>query len=935
MAYPLFRVEGSNPASTSCVVTLPPHVAGQHLIVMAAQDNGATAISASGSWTSVVTQGQSGACRGAVFRLEATGSAETLTLSSSTNAPWAYVAIVLPDVLSATPVDGWQRTDWNASSTADTTSVAASSNSGSAIEASEAGCLALVMWCSDSGGSDGPFMRAPLSDMIELGRVAENGISLIVGYRQIEGSGAIPTFRMQSTVSNEGGNGIVVLLRNSVSGSRAPDCRTGESVFRYYGQFGNQDPTTTWITPNDSVTPANGITGGAQIDGLDVNTAAGSYAANQSLGPWGLMGTMTLTQNTAGSWCGMMHTCASTDMSGKVLSVEHSVGVTSAVRFGEKGNIVVFKDGAGAWVAYTLARRAVYTAVGAIFTTHIALGEAVELDSSGTMDWSDVQAVALLQHRQGSATGANNIHFRNVFLWDVSKIVQGGAARPANWGILPRAMNQWGCAGLVSLQGGAQILGKTKLQIGETTETTYWNSSDYSLELPPEYQASPVDPLTSQPLWNVNANAAGAGIILKPSANDAINLNAGVMRTAVRQALTVDASASTSAAVSMAGQSVIGFAPTWKTGVPVTGATFKDCAKIDFKGATVTNTTVSETTATDAVVAFTETGGSMTGCTTDVTGTSAAYHIEVGDGGTGDFALTLANHTFTGSAGTDKVHVTNTSGTTTITIAGTTALVDADVTSEGATVVIAAPQPTLDATVLEDSRSVLYNDTTDAELDNTAPAGTTWSKEITSGATIGDQLTLHVFKEGYKEFKTSFLYSGQDTTLLVTQEEDPAIQFYRTTLGVTDYTTLTEFNFYAPDIYIQSDDPDGASALMRVFTYYNGILTTEDGARYLRGAVTFKSPFDVVINRSVVPMAVDNVSVTHGLYFTDEAEIRITTDDGTSWIAPPSAPGSIRYAFGVSPGQIETGVSGLTGPESAKLMALPSADTIWNGITLP
>lgn len=929
MAYPLFTQSGENTASLTCVVALPPHVAGQHILVFAAQDNGSGSITASGSWTSVVTQGASGGVRGAVFRLEATSSAETLTLTSGVSAAWVYVAVVCPNVLSATPVDGWQRTDWNNVATAATSSVAASSNSGSAITASEAGCLALVMWCSDNGTStSGPFLRSPFNNMIELGRRAENGVMMILGYRQLESSGAIPTFNMQHTLATEGGNGIVVLLRNSSGGSRAPDCRTGETSFRYYGQFGNQDATTTWITPNDTGTPANGITGGAQIDGLDVNATAGSHVTNSLLMPWGFASTLNLTQNTAGSWCGAMHTCSATDMSGKVFSIEHAVGVISAVRFGDKGNIVVFKDGSGNWVAYTLARRVAYEAANVTYVSHIALGEADALASSGTMDWTNVVAFAVLQHRVGSSAGTNNVHFRNAFLWGTSKIVQGGAARPASYGILPRAFNQWGAAKLSDLQGASQIIAKAKIQIGETTETTYFDSSGSSMEFPAEYQESPVDPLTSQVFWNVNANAAGAGLSLKPSASDTINLTAGVSRTSVQLPFTVDASASTSAAVSTQGESIIGWAPTLKTGVPITGATFKDCGEIDAKGATLTGCTISDTTSTDAAIAFSESGGAMDGCTVDVTGTDADYHLEVGNGGAGDFSITLTDQTFTGTPGVDKVHATNTAGTTTITIAGTTSLVAGDVTSAGATVVIAAPQPTLDATVLSGSRVVLYNDTTDAELDNTAPAGTSWSKTITSGASIGDTLTLHVFKEGYEEFSTSFLYAGTDTTLLVTQTVHPHIASLRTELGITDYTTITEFALdITGTVEIDADDADGNTQKARLAIWYNGILTTENGARYLRGAITILSPAAIRINVDVMDLLVANISATFGLNFTD-TDRRLYRSDGSPIYAPASAPGSIQNDYSGVPDTVETGVSGLTGAESAQLMALPSAATV-------
>ncbi|MBZ4283867.1 hypothetical protein LAJ55_13735, partial [Streptococcus pneumoniae] len=78
----------------------------------------------------------------------------------------------------------------------------------------------------------------------------------------------------------------------------------------------------------------------------------------------------------------------------------------------------------------------------------------------------------------------------------------------------------------------------------------------------------------------------------------------------------------------------------------------------------------------------------LDGCTIDVTGTAAGYHLELGTAVT---AITLADVTFTGTPGTDKVHVLKTTGTVTITISGTTSLAAGDVTSAGATVVIAAP----------------------------------------------------------------------------------------------------------------------------------------------------------------------------------------------------------------------------------------------------
>jgi hypothetical protein len=296
-------------------------------------------------------------------------------------------------------------------------------------------------------------------------------------------------------------------------------------------------------------------------------------------------------------------------------------------------------------------------------------------------------------------------------------------------------------------------------------------------------------------------------------------------------------------------------------------------------------------------------GSTLDRCTIDVTGTSAGYHLELDTAVTD---ITLTDQTFTGTPGTDKVHVLKTSGTVTITISGTTALVAGDVTTAGATVVIVAPSPTLDATVLSGSRVVLYNDTTAAELDNTAPAGTLWSKVITSGASSGDTLTLHVFKEGYEEFSTSFIYAGIDNTLLVSQSVHASVASLRTELGITDYTTITEFALdITGTVEIDADDADGSTTKARLAIWYNGVLTTENGARYLRGAISVLSTAAIRINTSVLDLKIENISVTYGLNFTD-TERRLYRDDGAAIYAAASAAGSIQNDYSGVPDTVTT-----------------------------
>lgn len=227
----------------------------------------------------------------------------------------------------------------------------------------------------------------------------------------------------------------------------------------------------------------------------------------------------------------------------------------------------------------------------------------------------------------------------------------------------------------------------------------------------------------------------------------------------------------------------------------------------------------------------------------------------------------------------------------------------------------------------------MYNTTQDIEIDNAFVTGTSYSYVISTEADAGDILTLHAFKEGYSETSSQMIWSGVAQSFVLSQSTDAVIQAFRTEDSITDYTTITEFNAYAPSIYIQADDLDGVTKVSRLATYYNGLLTTEDGARHFRGGMTMLSTAAVRINKSTIGLMIENVSSTLGLTFSDQATRRLYTDDETTFIAPPSIAGSIQYAYGGVPDVVETGVSGLTTAESNVLMGLPGTVSTIEKIT--
>jgi hypothetical protein len=928
MAYIVRTALGGTADAATFTPVIPTHASGDLILCCVTNTNFGTTIStATSGWSMIGTQAASATTRQAwAYKIAASSSEANPTFSGS-NDRWVGHFIIVKDHDAASPIDGWQRGDWASVSTKSSNSVAASSNGGSVISAA-ADSLLFYSW----GATGSCQMRCQGNDLISdaiYSVTLTTSVSQIVGHRQHGASGSVPDVTMYAASSTHGGNCWVISIKNASGGQLQQDARLGGDEFQWYGQFGQTHSAFgTAAAPStlddDQGSPPANVT----IAGINGSTSAATvtHTENVSMAASAPLSTTTQIDSaevTSGAWVGAVQTLGSNkDMSGKIFGVHFAARFLSEASMGSNGVVVAFADSSGRWTAYQMCTKDHISVNGYSkdFASFVSVGNADVLGSDGTTDWTAIKKIGWFYHRAGSQTNNVYLFLKDAALWDTAVITGGSSGNPVTWPKFNAMSQSWYLFALSDLQASAQLQGKYPIQIGDGTKKTYFKATASSFEFPKDHA---VDTSSSQQQWNVGSGSAG--ITIYASASDTVDLSAALFATETPQPFTIDASSSTSAVYSVVGASFVGWDVTWKTGVTCSGATFSGCSEINFKGASVANCTISNTTSTDAACAFDTSGGELDNCTIDVTGTSALYHVELG---TACDSITLTDVTFTGTPGTDKVHVKKTTGTVTITISGTTALVAGDVTSDGATVVIAAPQPVLDATVLGSSRVVLYNDTTDAELDNTAPGGTSWSKTITSGASIGDTLTLHVFKEGYEEFSTSFLYSGADTTLLVTQTVHPHIASLRTELGISDYTTITEFALdITGTVEIDADDADGNSQKARLAVWYNGILTTEDGARYLRGAISILSTAAIRINVNIIDLQVTNISGTFGLNFTD-TERRLYRSDGTPVYSGTSAPGSIQNDYSGVPDTVETGVSGLTGPESAQLLGLPSADAV-------
>lgn len=866
MAYVVSSLTGSSGASATIVTALPAHITGDLLVVFLVNDVGGTDIVQSGGadWTMVDSTRTNGlGCRFA-YKIAAS-AAEASPTFSGRNDDWFYTSIAIRDADPTTPILTIAQSNFTAASTIDSP----------ALTTSEADVLILYGIAGDTALT----YNFPAGDLVYIAQgVISTAISSHIGWRNvIPTTTAFPTVTVTPSASATGVRWLIP-IKNKSGGGMHGEARTVATKVRDYGTVFDAG---TYSSPNTAL-------GAITIESIAVSTATAiadgttQYAQINSA-------------EVAAVWAGGFDTFgAIKDLSGKILSVNWVLasGSVATTYTSTNGAIFVIMDDSNNWKAFRLALN-LYGQLELVNNriNYIDVDSGTTVATSGACNTSRIIKFGFM-YAKPSSSNQNYFRLFSVYAQDKVILTGGNSATPLTPAMADKVVDTWKISGMTSLQGSGQTISGQGIQIGDGgTNVTYANFAGQSLEMPL--------PFASNYLWNVADNKFT--VTIYAGSSDTINLSSCILRANSPQNFAIHASSTAADVYNFNGLSLIGWTVTDNKGLTWNGTTFSSGGTVTIAGGgDLTNCTISSTASANAALAITANGSTLDGCTID--GTGAAYALELGTSVT---AITLTDCTLTAGS-TDKVHVLKASGTVTITISGTTSLVAGDVTTAGATVVIAAPSPTLDATVLASSRVVLYNNTTAAELDNTAPAGTSWSKVITSGASSGDTLTLHVFKEGYEEFSTSFIYAGTDNTLLVTQTVHAAIASLRTELGITDYTTITEFALdITGTVEIDADDADGNTMKARLAIWYNGVLTTENGARYLRGAISILSTAAIRINVSVLDLQVANVSVTYGLNFTD-TDRRLYRSDGTAIYSAASAPGSIQNDYSGVPDTVTT-----------------------------
>ena len=419
----------------------------------------------------------------------------------------------------------------------------------------------------------------------------------------------------------------------------------------------------------------------------------------------------------------MLTFSADVDMTGKFFALEWNSGAFAS-QVGDNGLIIVFEDNAGtSWEAFQLSQKTGYQWFNE-YGVVIDLENATPYDSAGTLDWTLVRKVSPLLHRSGASAAARSFNIKNMLLVGKTTMMGGNVDKPLTINYLRQVLHGMGYMGLVGGEAPAVTL-RSDVQIGDTgTTTTYYDATGTLHAFPGAYDA-----LTQREV-NIPANQIDLSVDAGP--DDTINFTATAISATLEQNFIFASGTDAGADYSMQGAAIIGVLPTGQTAVPQVGATYSACDTVAFGGANATNVTITDTTSTNAAASWDASGATADSCTID--GTGAAYAAEFGTAVT---SINLIDCDIT-TGSTNKVHVLKASGTVTITISGTTnlAIDGSEVTSAGATVVIAAPELYQKVTVsgiTTGARVQIYDTTSSTELFNgTATAGDT----VVSGSTV-------------------------------------------------------------------------------------------------------------------------------------------------------------------------------------------------------
>ena len=514
-------------------------------------------------------------------------------------------------------------------------------------------------------------------------------------------------------------------------------------------------------------------------------------------------------------------------------------------------------------------------------------------------------------------TSATKFFYLELSNYNSFQIVGGDSSYPTNWDDFYNEAQFFSTA-TTDKPSDTQFVCLQPIQIGGghlvADNDVYFKGTEKSIAFP-----QLADGVTSFRFY-----LASLGLTMDCNAVSEISIKNTQWGASLPFTFTVDADRPAGAAVDCSSVQLIRGTATFQADDVVSSMTFVEGEGVTYNDCTMTNPTFSNIDRADGYIVLT--------ITHNISGASFSadeasdYAIEIDTAGTYDFN----NFSFTGfttdvnvtaSSGIVNINLTNGSDTPTYTSAGATVNITQNVTIQHDNIV-------------DTSYVQIYNVTKAAQLDYsqvTGGGGYSYQVNLVSAAADeGDTIRFRASQQVTTTAKKGLQFSGiltaagLDFTASGDQLDAGPYNQY-----ATDGSTMTEFSWDGGNLEIDVNDADNTTEIQRLGAWYHYYITTEDGIQNLFGCIDWESINSIMIDQSICDIKLDNVKATPLLVTGG----RIYRSDESTVIASTSNSIQIDYTPIYA---IETGISGLTPAESAKLVSLgtpaQNATAVWDEV---
>ena len=893
-AIPYFQASGQGTNFT--IPVTPGHQSGDVIYVVVANTSAAgSSMTCSGYTSKGVTTVISSVSRVQAFWKYATSSSEADITIVGQDADFTAEVMIIRGCDQTDPFDTFGNTDF--------TSNVASQTTGT-LTTTANNCLIVTSHFIRTGGKLLPNHTSDMANFVPLCKYSNNILcATLSGYRIKRTAGtttAVATINNISSTST--GRAFQAAFKDASPSTPTlpPEFSANYEVVKLHmGTTGAGSPTDSFS--RNETTTWNDITNmtPTTIDGLTVISSTPTVAQSPFTMPevdWGwstVITTSTSAVDATGRWCGASHTVSSVDMTNKIFSITFGMNSLSSAQVGAKGCIIVFEDGSGNWAAFKLSNRQGMQ-LNYAYTAFIAPGTTTPLDSSGTMDWTDVAKMGYAYHRVTTSTITRGMFIRMAALISEPIVYGGSSAAPINAEFVGRMMTFWGAYGLANAQGSGQIITKGNLTYGDGSTTSYIDLSANSNEQP----RLPDGSFENQ-FWQGDDSILRTRYNL--SSNDTLVISRSTLFSPINQL--IDHTGSTPATFTSRGATYIKQSGELISGATYTRTTFDQCGQIDLNTALLDTCFVSNSTAAVAIVTNDPSDISNTAFTS--AGTGHAIKATA----TGTFAF--EGNTFSGYAGTDgttgnEAFYNDSGGLITLEIPSGGA-VPSIRNGSGASTVIDTPTDNQSVTIsgaASGSRIQIYDLTSSTELYNGTPTFPyTWTDSSPYAA--DREIRLRVAKVGAstaKQFISTTIGTSTETspalTYLVNQEDDTVYAS-----NAIDGSTVTDVTKNSSTDRFEINKSSGTISAASLYAYEMYYLFTSTGIAADPQVITAVDTANYLVGSSYKFKNVTTgpnvaLTITGGWLRDSSTGLSITTVDTTGYTIFNAPDHVVAYATG-------------------------------------